>query len=344
MHLSFATVWVGNRILTEAERNGEMRKRISINVPCYNEEDNVKPMAETLTRIMQSLDYDYEIIFRDNCSTDATKERLRELAAADKHIKVIMHNRNYGSGGRGRRMRLGYCNGDAIIHIACDFQEPPELIPEFIRYWEQGYKVVAGQKTGSKEGRGKYFLRHVYYKIMSTFSEVPQYDHMSGILLYDREVMEEILKIDEDIVLRNALADMGYEVKLIQYVQEKRRSGKSSYNVWRYLNFALNSLVNTSTAPLRLMTVVGFCMSVVSFLLGVFYLIMKLTVWYRFSAGMAPVLIGMLFLGSVQLLFMGVLGEYIGAILRKVSRQPDVIVSEKLNLDEDGADPGTTGV
>lgn len=312
-----------------------MRKKITINIPCYNEEDNVKPMAETITQIMQSLDYDYEILFRDNCSTDATKERLRELAAADKHIKVIMFNRNYGAGGRGRRTRLRYCTGDVIINIACDFQEPPALLPEFIKYWEQGYKVVAGQKTGSKEGKIKYFLRHVYYKIINDFSEVPQYQHMSGIMLYDREVYNEIMKMDEDIVLRNALADMGYEVKLIQYVQEKRRSGKSSYNVWRYLNFALRSLVNTSTAPLRLMTVMGFCMAIISFIMGIGYTIMKLTVWYRFSAGVAPILIGMLFLGSVQLLFMGVLGEYIGVILRKVSRQPDVIISEKLNIDDD---------
>ncbi len=317
---------------------GIMKKKISINVPCYNEENNVKPMAETLTKIMQTLDYDYEIIFRDNCSTDATKQRLREIAAKDRHIKAVILNRNYGSGGRGRRMRFGYYTGDVIVNIACDFQEPPELIPEFIRYWEQGYKVVAGQKTGSKEGKIKYFFRHLYYKIINVFSEVPQYEHMSGIILYDRDVMEEIKKIDEDIVLRNALADMGYEVKLIQYVQEKRRSGKSSYNIWRYLNFALNSLVNTSTAPLRLMTVAGFCMSVASFAVGVFYLIMKCTLWYRFPAGVAPVLIGMLFLGSVQLLFMGVLGEYIGAILRKVSRQPDVIVSEKLNIDDEKKD------
>lgn len=311
-----------------------MRKKISINIPCYNEEDNVKPMAEMLTRIMQPLNYDYEIIFVDNCSTDRTKARLREIAKADKHIKVIMFNRNYGTGGRGRSKRLEYCTGDAIIHIACDFQEPPELLPEFIKYWEQGYKVVAGQKTGSKEGKVKYFLRHVYYKIISIFSTAPQYEHMSGILLYDKTILEKILKIDEDIVLRHALADMGYDVKLIQYVQEKRRSGKSSYNIWRYLNFALNSLVNTSTAPLRLMTIAGFCMSVVSFMLGVFYLILKFTLWYRFPAGIAPILIGMLFLGSVQLLFMGILGEYIGVMLRKVSKQPDVIISEKINIDD----------
>lgn len=316
-----------------------MRKKISIFVPCYNEEENVKPMADALTEIMQSLDYDYEIVFRDNCSTDATRQHLRELAAKDKHIKVLMNNRNYGTEGRGRKL-MGYCSGDAVLEIACDFQEPPELIPEFIKEWEAGSKVVGGQKTASKEGRFIYFLRHVYYKIMGTFSDVPQYAHMSGILLLDREVLDEILKIDEDIVTRNAIADMGYDVKLIQYVQEKRRSGKSSYNVWRYLSFALNSLVNTSTMPLRLMTVIGFFMSFVSFMLGVVYTIMKLTIWYKFSAGIAPILIGMLFLGSVQLMVMGVLGEYIGVILRKVSKQPDVILSEKLNFEEEDNSSG----
>lgn len=312
-----------------------MKKKISFSIPCFNEEDNVKLMAQTITSIMQPLDYDYEIIFRDNCSTDATKQRIRELAAEDNHIKAIMFNRNYGTGGRGRRERFQRCSGDAIISIACDFQEPPERIPEFIRYWEEGYKVVAGQKIGSKEGKIKYFLRHLYYKIIDIFADVPQYDHMSGIILFDRIILEQILKIDEDIVLRNALADMGYEIKLIPYTQQKRRNGKSSYNVWRYLTFALNGLINTSTAPLRLMTVAGFFMSLISFILGIVYMIMKLTLWYRFSAGVAPILIGMLFIGSVQLLFMGVLGEYVGVILRKVSRQPDAIVSETLNFDED---------
>lgn len=315
-----------------------MRKKISFDVPCYNEEDNVRPMAEALTAIMQNLDYDYEIVFRDNCSTDATKQHLREMAAQDRHIKAIMYSRNYGTQGRGRTARYKSLTGDVIIGIACDFQEPPELIPEFIRYWEEGYKVVAGQKTGSKEGRIKYGLRHLYYKIMNMFAEVPQYDHMSGILLFDREVLEEFIKIDEDIVLRNALADMGYEVKLIRYEQQARRSGKSSYNSWRYLTFAISSLVNTSTAPLRLMTVMGFFMSLISFVLGVIYLIMKLTLWYRFSAGVAPILISMLFIGSVQLLFMGVLGEYIGVILRKVSKGPEPIVSELLNFDTDTLD------
>lgn len=312
-----------------------MRKKISVVVPCYNEEGNVKPMAEKLTEIMQQLDYDYEIIFTDNCSTDATRQYLRELAAADSHIKVLMNNRNYGTSGRSGRNAIRHCSGDVYINIACDFQEPPELIPEFVKYWEEGYKVVGGQKIASEEGKVKYFLRDLFYRIINAFSEVPQYSHMSGITLVDREVLNEFLKTDEDIILRNAIAEMGYEVKLIQYVQKKRRSGKSSYNVWRYLTFALNSMINTSTAPLRIMTVLGFIMSVISFILGVVYMIMKLTMWYNFATGAAPTLIGMLFLGSVQLLFMGVLGEYIGVILRKVSNPPRVIVSEKLNFDQE---------
>lgn len=311
-----------------------MRKKISITVPCYNEEKNARPMAEALTNVMQSLDYDYEIIFTDNFSKDGTRAFLRELAAEDSHIKVLMNNRNYGVDGRSARNTIRYCSGDAIINIPCDFQEPPELIPEFVKYWEEGYKVVCGQKTGSKEGGIKYFFRCLYYKIIKTFSDIPQYENISGITLLTKDVYDEILKIDEDIKLRHAIADMGYPVKMIPYVQEKRKSGKSSYNIWRYLTFAIDSMVNTSVSPLCIMTVVGFCMSVISFLIGVVYLIMKLALWHRFQAGVAPMLIGMLFLGSVQLLFLGILGEYIGVILRKVSKRPDVILSEKINFDD----------
>lgn len=312
-----------------------MRKKISIAVPCYNEEGNVKPMAKKLTEIMEKSDYEYEIVFTDNCSTDKTKDYLRELAATDSHIKVLMNNRNYGTGGRSVHNTGRYCSGDIYIQIPCDFQEPPELIPEFVKYWEEGYKVVAGQKIASEEGKVKYFLRSLFYRIINLLSDVPQYEHMSGILLIDREVLDEWLKTDDDLVLRNAIADMGYQVKMIQYVQQKRKSGKSSYNVWRYLTFAVNSMINTSTMPLRLMTVFGFFMSVISFIIGIVYLIMKITMWYNFPAGSAPTLIGMLFLGSVQMLLLGIIGEYIGVILRKVSKQPSVIVGEKLNFDKD---------
>ncbi|MCH5248878.1 MAG: glycosyltransferase family 2 protein [Lachnospiraceae bacterium] len=310
-------------------------KKVSIYVPCYNEVGNVKPMADTLTEIMGKLSYDYEIVFTDNCSTDGTKEILRSLAARDKHIKVLMNSRNYGTDGRSIRNALEYMSGDVLAIIACDFQEPPELIPDFIRYWEEGYKAVCGQKIGSKEGKVKYACRSLFYKLIKVFSETPQYEHISGIKILDKEVVKEWMKVDYDIELRYALADMGYEVKLIPYEQRERRSGKSSYNIWRYLTFAINSMISTSVAPLRLMTVTGFLMSVLSFIIGVVYLILKLLLWDNFQAGMAPVLIGMFFLGSVQLFFLGIIGEYIGVILRKVTRQPDVIVSEKMNFDED---------
>lgn len=312
----------------------DTNRKVSIFVPCYNEVGNVKPMADTLTGIMQKLPYDYEIIFTDNCSTDGTKEILRSLAAQDQRIKVLMNNRNYGTDGRSDRNALKYVSGDVLISIACDFQEPPELIPEFIKYWEQGYKVVCGQKTGSKESKIKYACRSLFYRVINGLSDTPQYEHISGIVLQDKEVLKEYMKSDYDLGFRFALADMGYEVKLIQYEQRARRSGKSSYNVWRYLTFAINSMISTSSAPLRLMTVVGFFMSIVSFIIGMVYLVMKLVLWHSFQTGMAPVLIGMFFLGSVQLFFLGIIGEYIGVVLRKVSRNPDVIVSETINFDE----------
>lgn len=308
-------------------------KKISICVPCYNEVGNVKPMADTLTEIMEKLPYDYEILFTDNCSIDGTKDILRSLAAQDKHIKVLMNNRNYGTDGRSDNNTIRYVSGDVLILIACDFQEPPELLPEFIKYWEQGYKAVCGQKISSREGKVKYACRSLYYKLIKGLSETPQYEHISGITLLDKEVLKEWMKADYDINLRFVLADMGYDVKLIPYEQKERRSGKSSYNIWRYLTFAINSMISTSVAPLRFMTVAGFLMSVLSFIIGLVYLILKLLLWYSFQAGMAPILIGMFFLGSVQLFFLGIIGEYIGVILRKVTRQPDVIISEKLNFD-----------
>uniref|UniRef100_N2ARW5 Glycosyltransferase 2-like domain-containing protein n=1 Tax=Eubacterium plexicaudatum ASF492 TaxID=1235802 RepID=N2ARW5_9FIRM len=309
-------------------------KKISITVPCYNEAGNVRKMAETLTSIMKGLPYDYEIVFTDNCSTDGTREILRELAGKDSRIKVLLNSRNYGVDGRSARNTSQYLSGDVMIWIACDFQDPPELIPEFIRCWEEGYMVVCGQKTGSREGKIKYGCRSIFYKLIQMLSDVPQYEHISGIMLYDRKVMLECIKADYDINLRFLLADMGYKVKLIQYEQRERKSGRSSYNIWRYLTFAINSMVVTSSAPLRMMTVLGIIMSAISFLIGIIYLVLKLTSWHNFQAGTAPVLIGMFFLGSVQLLFMGILGEYVSVILRKVTKRPDVILSDKLNFDD----------
>lgn len=308
-------------------------KKISVQIPCYNEEENVVPMAETLTGILQGLEkYDYELVFRNNGSKDHTMERLRELAQKDKHIKVIDNCRNYGLSSA-KDTFVGRVSGDVIISIPCDFQEPPELIPEFISWWEKGYEVVAGQKTSSKEGKIKYGIRQIYYKIIGVFSDVPQVPNMSGIMLYSRRILEMFWKSDRNQYFRYFITDLGCDIKLIQYEQQKRRSGKSSYNIWKSLAFSINSMVMTSTAPLRIATVVGVILSFCSFLIGLVYLICKLIWWDRFSAGTAPILIGMFFVGAIQLMFIGILGEYIGTILKKVSKPTPPIVKELINFD-----------
>ena len=312
-----------------------MRKKISFEIPCYNEAGNVVELNKQITDIMKGLDYDYEILYTDNSSTDGTTDLLREMAAADDHVKVLLNNRNYGIlDGRSSKNTDHYVSGDVVIGLAGDFQDPPELIPEFIKAWEDGYKVVCGRKTASEEGKVKYAFRDLFYRIIDSMSDVPQHHHISGIVLYDREVHEYFLQTDDDLYFRFALADMGYEVKYIDYVQNKRKYGKSSYSLNRYLTYAINSLCSVSYRPLRLMTLSGITLSFISFLVGMIYLIYKLIFWKRFQSGMAPVLIGMFFLGSLQLLFVGLLGEYIGAILRKVTKKPPVVLKEKINLDE----------
>jgi len=309
-------------------------KKISICVACYNEETNVGAMAMAIIQEMEKLpQYDYEVIFVDNNSEDNTQKILREVAENNKKIKVIFNNRNYGPG-RSPRNALRHTTGDAIISLPCDFQDPPKLIKTFIRHWEDGYYVVYGQKMGSKEGKIKYFLKSIYYKIIVTFSDIPQYKHVSGISLNDRKVLDQLLSADETIGFRYLTAELGYEVKLVPYIQEKRRSGKSSYNVSRYFSHAISSLVISSTAPLRVATVLGCITSGISFFMGIIYLVYKLIYWQQFSAGLAPLVIGMFFFVSIQILFIGLLGEYIGAIFKKLTKVPPVIEKELINLDE----------
>ena len=309
-------------------------KKISILVFCYNEEANVRAMAEAIIDEMEKLpQYDYEIIFADNNSEDNTQEILREVAENNKKIKLIFNNRNYGSRRSGRNA-LRHVTGDAIISLASDFQDPPEMIKTLIKYWEEKYLIVYGEKTKSKEGIIKYFLRTLYYKIINAFSDIPHYKHISGINLHDRKILEQLLATDETISFRHLIVELGYEIKLVPYVQEKRKGGKSSYNTKRYFDFAIGSLVTTSIKPLRLAIVFGIITSGISFLIGIIYLIYKIIYFQTFSAGIAPLVIGIFFLGSIQILFIGLLGEYIGAIFKKVTKVPPVIEKELINFDE----------
>ena len=313
-------------------------KKISVLVPCFNEEENVEPMANELNNILKNYDgkYDYEIIFRDNASIDGSLGKMRAVAHNNHHIKVIANSRNYGTDTK-KDSFVGRVSGDVILSIPCDFQEPPELIPDFIEWWEKGYEVVCGQKTGSKEGKIKYGLRQLFYRILNTFSETPQYSNISGIVLMSRKIYDLYSQYN-DMYLRYFLADIGCEVKLIQYEQKKRRAGKSSYNIWRYLSFTIESMTSVSVAPLRLATVIGFLMSFVSFIIGIVYLVYKLIFWYEFDPGTAPIVIGMFFLGSVIIFFIGVLGEYVGRIFLLSSKQSPPIVKELINFDNPESD------
>ena len=309
-------------------------KEISILVLCYNEEANVREMAEAIVSEMEKLpNYDYEIIFADNNSQDDTQKILREEAKKNNKIKVIFNNRNYGPR-KSSRNAFHHATGDAIISLACDFQDPPELISTFIKHWEDGNLAVYGQKKGSKEGIIKYFFRSIYYKLIDKLSDIPQYKHISGINLHDKKIIEQLLDADDSISFRHLVAELGYELKLVPYVQEKRKGGKSSYNTRRYFDFAIGSLVTTSTKPLRIAIVFGILTSALSFLIGIVYLIYKLVYFDQFSAGVAPVIIGIFFLGSIQILFIGLIGEYVGAIHKKLTRQPPVIEKELINFEE----------
>lgn len=292
-------------------------------------------MFEAIRKIMATLpQYDYEHIFIDNCSQDRTREILRQIAKEDSRVKVIFNAKNFGPGRSGSHAFF-QSTGDATVCLACDFQDPPELIPQYVDQWEKGYKVVWGRKEKSEESRLMFAVRTLYYKIIQSFSDYDQYEHVTGFGLYDRSVVELMRSAEEPSPnFRNLIAEYGIEIGFISYIQPARRAGKSSYNFIRYLDTAISSLINTSRAPLRLATILGFLMSGFSFLIAIFYLIFKLVFWNSFSAGTAPVVIGLFFLGSVQLLFIGIIGEYIGEILTRVTKRPLVVERERINFNE----------
>lgn len=313
-------------------------KLISVVTPCYNEEGNAYSMYLSIKNIFKDMpQYDYEHIFIDNCSTDKTYEILKGIAEADSRVKVILNARNFGPD-RSSGYVLLQASGDAAIAIAADFQDPPELIPQFIQQWELGYKVVFGQKLKSEENKVKFFVRTMYYKIIKSIASVEQFEHVTGFGLYDKSVVEMLRWIDDpNPYFRGTIADLGYEVSLVQYTQQNRKAGKSSYNFFRYFDTAINGMLHCSRVPLRLATFTGFMMSFLCMTIAFIYLIMKLVHWNSFTLGTAPMIIGMFFLGSIQIAFIGIIGEYIGAILERVTRRPLVVEKERLNFEKENA-------
>jgi polyisoprenyl-phosphate glycosyltransferase len=308
---------------------------LTILTPCFNEEGNVREVYQQVKAAMQTLPgYDYEHLFIDNASQDKTVEIMRELAAADKRVKVIVNTRNFGQV-RSPYYALLQARGDAVMSCVADLQDPPELIPQFVKKWEEGYKVVIGVKQGSKDSWLMSRTRKLYYWLVGRLSsDVELVHNFTGFGLYDREVIEQFRSTDEQYpYLRGLVCDFGYERAVIDYVQPGRTRGRTKNNFFSLYDVAMLGITNHSKVPLRIATMAGFTISIVSLLVALGYLIAKLIFWNQLQLGTAPLLIGIYFFGAVQLFFIGILGEYIGAIHTQVHKRPLVVEKERINFD-----------
>jgi glycosyltransferase involved in cell wall biosynthesis len=308
---------------------------LTILTPCFNEEGNVREVYQQVEAQMESLPgYDYDHLFIDNASTDKTVDILRELAATNKHVKVIVNTRNFG---HIRSPFHGFlqARGDAVMSVVADLQDPPELIPRFVAKWEEGYKVVIGIKAGSRESWLMSRTRRFYYRLVGRLSsDVELVQNFTGFGLYDREVLEKFRSTEEQYpYFRGLVSDFGYERAEIPYVQPTRKSGRTKNDFFSLYDMAMLGITNHSKVPLRLAAMAGFAISVVSLLVAIGYLVAKLLFWDQLQLGLAPLLIGIYFFGAVQLFFIGVLGEYIGAIHTQVHKRPLVVEKERINFD-----------
>ena len=291
------------------------------------------PLYETIARIMESIDgYDYEHIYIDNASTDGTVPKLRELAARDKRVKVILNARNFGHI-RSPYYGLLQADGDAVVYMASDFQDPPDLIPKLINGWQRGAKAVLAIKDSSDESGVFFALRRIYYRLVERLADVRTYQNFTGFGLYDRAVVDYCRSLEDPYpYFRGIIAETGLPTEEVHYHQPARKRGITKNNFYTLYDMAMLGITNHSKIPLRLATMSGFLMSVLSLLVGITYLIYKLLFWQQFPAGTAPLVIGLFFFASVQLFFIGILGEYIGSIHTQVHKRPLVVEKERLNF------------
>lgn len=311
-------------------------KKISLFTPTFNEEDNIAELYDRVSKVMDSMpEYEFEYVLIDNDSTDRTVEMLKAICEKDKRVKLIVNMKNFGPGRSGCYGFL-QTTGDLSICFAADLQDPPEMIPAFIQKWEEGAKVIWGRKAGDEEKGLIRFARKAYYKIIQRFSADKQYENVSGFGAYDREVIDLIRQVNDSIPnFRHLIADFGYTPVFVDYVKPNRKGGKSSYNFWKYYNTAMDSLVNTSVAPLRIATFLGFIMTVVAFFLCVIYLIVRIILGHAFSLGTIPILLGVFFFCSVQIFLIGLIGEYIGSVHTRMLNRPMVVEKERINFDDE---------
>ena len=309
-------------------------KLITILTPCYNEEANVREVHRRVLELAASLpQYRFEHLFIDNSSTDSTVEVLREMARGDPTVKVIVNARNVGADRSGMHALL-QAQGDAVGSLVADLQDPPELFVDMIREWEKGYPIVAAIKNTSDESGLMYGIRTAYYRLVARLTNVKVLEHFTGFGLYDRSVIEEIRTNFRDPYpyFRGMIAEIGLPIAKVFYNQKRRERGITKNNFYSLYDLAMLGITNLSKVPLRLVIFGGFISAMISFLLGVFYLVYKLVFWNNFTVGVAPVVLGLFFMGSVQMVALGIIGEYVGSIHTFVLNRPLVIEKERINF------------
>ena len=316
-------------------------KLISVMTPCYNEEENVRNVYEQVKQVFDVLEnYTYEHIFIDNASEDKTVSILKEIAKKDKNVKIIVNTRNFGHI-RSPHHALLQARGDAVVCIAADLQDPPPMIADFIKKWEEGYKIVVGVKSKSEENPVMFAIRKLYYNLIERYAETEQIKNFTGFGLYDKSFVDILRNLDEPYpYFRGLITEMGFERAEVEFVQPKRKKGKAKNNFYTLYDMAMLGFVNHSKVPLRMATFIGFSVAIISLLVALSYFIYKLIFWQRFQVGAAPMVIGVFFFAAVQLFFIGIIGEYIGAIYTQVKNRSLVIEKERINFDADDSEIG----
>lgn len=308
------------------------KKMISIVTPCYNEEENIDELYQRIAAVMATLPYDYEHICIDNASTDGTVKRIKELAAQDKRVKLIVNARNFGHI-KSPYYAIQQSNGDACILIASDLQDPPEMIVEFVKKWEEGFKTVLAVKPESEESSLMFFLRKSYYRLITKISEVALVQNATGAGLFDRVVIDILRNIDDPYpYFRGLLCEIGFPIATVPFKQPRRQRGVTKNNFYTLYDIGMLGITNHSKVPLRLMAMSGFLLSFLSLLVAFMFFVAKLVFWDSFQLGTAPILIGIFFFGAIQAFFIGVLGEYIGSIHTQVRKMPLVVELERVNF------------
>lgn len=314
--------------MTEANK-----KIICVSIPCYNEEKNILALYNCIRHEFETnlSEYEYLVQFIDNCSTDNTQTIIRKLCKENRNVRAIFNAKNYKS--NSALYGMLQAEGDCIIYLSADFQDPIEKIPELVREWELGSLIVAAIKSTNKDHKLKSIARSIYYKLMKRFSTVGFIEQFCNFGLYDRKFMDTIRKLKNPYYsIRGNVSEYGYDISYISYEQPKRKHGKSNYNVWKLINLAIDNFVNYTDIILRLATVIGFVCSFLFFIIGAVYFILKLTQWSSFSNGVAPILIGIFFIGALQTFLLGIIGEYVLAVKKKVTDSPLVIEKERINF------------